>query len=94
MPLSYVIRKDKPCNDRGEKRDAHIIQQEIPVGNMLIRDSREFLGILMEPTLGIDAKTFFKGLGCDIRVMKELQAHYDGTSEGPQRKQVDRDHIW
>ena len=87
MPLSYVIRKDKPCNDRGEKRDAHIIQQEIPVGNMLIRDSREFLGILMEPTLGIDAKTWTKGINYVIKAMQDLQAHYYGTSEITRRNE-------
>ena len=57
---------------------------------MIIRDSSKVLNILKKLTLGTYAETFFKGLGCDIRVMKELQAHYDGTSEGAQRKQVDR----
>ena len=57
---------------------------------MFTRDSRKVLDIIKELTLETDAETWIRGLKCGIKAMQELQAHYDGTSEGSLRKQVDR----
>ena len=57
---------------------------------MFNRDSRKVVDILKELTLGTDAETWIKGLKCVRKAMQELQAHYDGTSEGARRKQVAR----
>ena len=54
------------------------------------RDSRKVLDILKEMTLGTDAETWIKGLKCGRKAMRELQYHYDGTSEGERRKQAAR----
>ena len=67
-----------------------IIYQASLVGNMFTRDSRKFLSILKELTLGTDSETCIKGLKCGIKEMQEPQAHYDGTSEGERGKQVSR----
>ena len=51
---------------------------------------KESFYIPKEPTLGNDSETWIKRLKCDIKSTKEIQYHYDGTSEVAQRKQVDR----
>ena len=71
-------------------RDVKIIYQASLVGNMFTRYSSKVIDILKELTLGTDSETWIKGLKCVINAMQELQPHYDGTSEGAQRKQVDR----
>ena len=67
-----------------------IIYQASLVRNMFNRDSRKFLCVIKEPTFGTDAETWIKGLKCGRKAIQELQAHYDGTSEGALRKQVSR----
>ena len=57
---------------------------------MFTRDSRKVIGILKELTLVNDAETWIKCLKCVRKAMQELQAHYDGTPEGAQRKKVSR----
>ena len=57
---------------------------------MFTRDSRKFLDIIKELTLGTNAETWIKDLKCCRKAMQELQSHYDGKSEGPRRKQVAR----
>ena len=90
MILSYVIRKDTSIPKDSENRDVQIIYKASLVGKMFTRDSRKVLDILKELTLGTDAETWIKGLKCGRKAMQELQAHYDGTSEGARRKQVAR----
>ena len=80
VPLSYVIRKYMPSPEDIENRDIQIIYQASLVRNMFTRDSRKFIDIIKELTLGTDAETWIKGLKCDRKAMQELQAHYDGTS--------------
>ena len=53
---------------------------------MIIRDSSKVLNILKELTLGTDEETWIKGLKCGRKSIQELKYHYDGTSEGTQRK--------
>ena len=84
MPLSYVIRKDTSSPEDSKNRYVQIMYQVSLVGNMFTRGSRKVIDILKELTLGN------KGLNCGRKAMKELQYHYDGTSEGAQRKQVYR----
>ena len=55
---------------------------------MFIRDSRKFLDIIKELTLGTDAETWIKGLQCGRKSMQELHAQYDVRSEGAWRNQV------
>ena len=86
MPLSYIIRKDTSSTDDGENINLKIIHKESLVRNMFIRGSRKFLGILKELTLGADSKTWIKGHRCVKKVIQELQAHYDGTSENETRE--------
>ena len=93
MPLYYFIRKDTSITEDSEKRDLQIIYQASIVGNMFTRYSRKVIDILKELTLGTDAETLIKGLKCGRKAIQELQAHYDVTSEGAQRKQVDRAYI-
>ena len=82
MPLSYDIRKYKSSLEESEIKDVQIIYQASLVGNIFTRDSRDVLDIIKELTLGTDAEIWVKGLKCSRKVMQELQAHYDGTSEG------------
>ena len=70
--------------------DVQTIYRASIFGNMLTRYSRKFLDILKETTLGTDAETWIKGLKCGKKAMQELQARYDGTSEGAHRKQAAR----
>ena len=56
---------------------------------MFTRDSKKVQDILKELTLGTDAEKWIKGLKCGKKAMQELQAYYEGTSEGARRKQVD-----
>ena len=86
MPLSYIIRKYTPIPKDSENRDVQIIYQASLVGNIFIRYSRKVLDILKELTLGTDADTWIKGLKYGRNAMQELQAYYDGTSEGSRRK--------
>ena len=46
VPLSYAIRKYKPCPDDRENMDVQIIHEASFIGNMFIRDSRKVLDIL------------------------------------------------
>ena len=55
---------------------------------MFTRDSRKALDILKELTLETDAETWIKCINCRRKVIQQLQAHYDGTSEGAQRNLV------
>ena len=93
MPLSYVIIKDTSVPKDSENRDVKIIHQASLFGNLFTRDSRKFLDILKEMSLGTDAETSIKGLKCGRKAIQELQAHYDGTSEGAQMKQVSREDL-
>ena len=90
VPLYYVIIKDIPSTKDSENRDMQIIYQACLVVNMFTRDSRKVLNILKEITLGNHAETWIKGLKCGIKLMQELQDHYDGTPEGSRSKQVAR----
>ena len=67
-----------------------IIYQASLVRNMFTRDPRKVLDILKELTLGNDAEIWIKGLKCGRKAMQELQALYDGTSQGTRRKKVAR----
>ena len=67
-----------------------IIHQANIVGKMFTRDLRKVLDIITEFTLGTDAETWIKGLKCGRNAIQELQAHYDGPSEGSRRKKVAR----
>ena len=67
--LYYVIRKDTSIPEDSENRDVQIIYQASLFGNMFTRDSRKFLDIIKELTLGTDAETCIKGLKCDRKVM-------------------------
>ena len=78
MPLSYVIIKDKPSPKESENRNVQIIYQESLVRKIFTRDSRKFLDVLKEMTLGTYAETWIKGVKCVRKEMQELQAHYDG----------------
>ena len=86
MPLYYVIRKDTPSPEDIENRDVQIIYQASLVGKFFTRDSTKVLDIIKELTLGTDADTWIKGIKYGRNAMQELQAHYDGTSEGSRRK--------
>ena len=55
---------------------------------MFIRDSGKVLDIIKEPTLGIDAETYIKGLEWGIKVTQDLQDNCDDTPEGARRKKV------
>ena len=93
MPLSYVIIKDTTSPDEDENRDVQIIHQARLVENVFTRDSRKALDILKELTIGTAEETCIRGLKCGRNSMKELQAHYCGTSEGVQRKEVARAYL-
>ena len=93
VPLSYVIIKDTTSPDEDENRDVQIIHQARLVENVFTRDSRKALDILKELTIGTDEETCIRGLKCGRNSMKELQAHYYGTSEGVQRKEVARAYL-
>ena len=67
-----------------------VIYQASLVGDIFTRDSSKVIDILKELTIGTDAETWIKGLKCGRKAIQELQAHYDGTSEGARRKQVAR----
>ena len=86
VPIIYHT----PSPDYRKNRDVPNVHQESLVRNMFTRDSRKVLYIPKEPTLGTDTETWINGLKCDIKSTKDLQYHYDGTSEGAQSKQVDR----
>ena len=86
VPLPYFIIKDISSTKDSKKRYAYITHQEILVGNMFTSDSRKSLGVLKEPTLETDSKTWIKGLECDINAMQDPQAHNYGTSEGSQKQ--------
>ena len=55
---------------------------------MFKRDSKKVIDIIKEPTLGIDAETYIKGLEWGIKVTQDLQDNCDDTPEGARRKQV------
>ena len=57
---------------------------------MFTRDSRKVVYIIKELIIGTDSETWIKGIKCGRKAMQELQAHYEGKSEGSQRKQVAR----
>ena len=76
------------CNEKRKPELTCIGYQARLVGNNFTRYSRRVLDIFKEMTLGNDAETWIKGLKCGIKAMQELQAHYDGTSEGARMKQV------
>ena len=90
MTLSYVIRKYTPSPEDSENRDVQIIYQASIVGKFFTRYSRKVIDITKELNLGTETETCIKGLKCVRKEMYELQAHYDGTSEGARRKQVAR----
>ena len=64
MPLYYVIRKDTSGPKDSKNRDVKIIYQASLVGDMFTRDSRKFLDIIKELTVGTDAETWIKGVNC------------------------------
>ena len=88
MPLSYVIKNNTPSPKDSENRDVQTFYQTSLVRNVFTRDSRKALDILKELTLGTDAETWIKCIKCGRKAIQQLQAHYDGTSEGAQRKLV------
>ena len=90
MPLSHVIRKVTSSLRDSENRDVQIIYQASLIGNMFTRDSKKVLDILKELTLRTDTENFIKSLKCGRKAMQELQAQYDGTSEGAHMKKVAR----
>ena len=79
-----------PSTKDSANRYVKIIYQAILVDNMFTRDSRKVIGIIKELTLGTDYETWIKGLKCGRKAIQELQAHYDGMSEGSWSKKVYR----
>ena len=93
MPLSYVIRKNTSIPEDSENRYEQIIYQESLIRNIFTRDSRKVLDIIKKLNLGTDAETWIKGLKCRKNPMQEVQANYNGPSEGALRKKVAREEL-
>ena len=61
VPLAYVICNTPAPSGIFIDREQEIIQHSHLQGNIFFRETKKFLAILNDPTVGTDAETWMKG---------------------------------